>query len=63
MGPKFLYHDRLVASALCLAAFGHKVTSQNDYIVEMMKEVDEVSKTIGAPGSSPVDIFPLRSSL
>ena len=28
-----------------------------------MKEVDEVSKTIGAPGSSPVDIFPLRSSL
>ena len=27
----------------------------------MMEEVDEVSKTIGAPGSSPVDIFPPRA--
>ena len=58
----FKHHIRLVTSALCLAAYGHKVTSPNDTIVEMMEGVDTLLKSIGTVGSTPVDIFPPRTS-
>lgn len=60
--PVFKHHTRLVTSALCLAAYGHKVTSPNDTIVEMMEGVDVLLKSVGTVGSTPVDIFPPRTS-
>lgn len=53
---------RLVSRTLCLTAYGHKVTTKEDDIVSLMDNVDEVCKIVGAPGSTPVDMFPMRRS-
>lgn len=67
---KYIYlHTRVIiiepplaSRTLCLTAYGHKVTTKEDDIVSLMDNVDEVCKIVGAPGSTPVDMFPMRRS-
>ena len=40
--------------------YGHEVTSENDPFITQMKEAAGYSVSVGPPGGTLVDLFPIR---
>lgn len=55
---------RAVAASVVMAAYGHKVTSNDDPYIHLVEKASRMTAASGSPGATPVDFFPAcRSSL
>lgn len=55
--------ERFAASTILLATYGYEVTPDNDPLVKLNEVVDRLLFHPGAPGTTAMDLFPLRKTL
>ena len=55
--------DRAVAASVVMAAYGHKVTSNDDPYIHLVEKASRMTAASGSPGATPVDFVPARKSI
>ena len=44
-------------------AYGHKVMSDDDELIKQMEHATHITTSVGSPGATPVDFFPICEQL
>lgn len=53
---------RYIAAGIIGVTFGHEVLSDDDYFLKMANNVNDILGGVGVPGTSAIDVFPIRKS-
>ena len=52
-----------MAAGIIEVTFGHEVLSDDDYFLKMANNVNDILGGAGVPGTSILDVFPIRESI
>ena len=51
---------RLVSGTIAMVTYGHQTAEKNDHIIGLNERAAYLSTSLGSPGATTVDFFPIR---